>query len=194
VCHVYGQDKKVVFDRRGSVHINDESIVNVCNFPYWREKFEGFIILEIGYVQYLIKITTIKMKETSGGDKFISCLMHNVHTFRNNTHYFDNPISIIKVEVRSRWKSKTGRIYIINDNFKDIISYNSYNEGRIIEMPILARTQLTKLISADEIWKELQNYISSLNNDKDILDTMTDVEKAETHGFDKQTSFRHPIK
>ena len=70
--------------------------------------------------------------------------------------------------------------------------YLKSNDKNIM-LPILQGTSLTKVLDAETVWIEIQTYISSLDNDKDIdLDT-TDKEKATIHGFDKQ-SFRHPVK
>jgi hypothetical protein len=45
-------------------------------------------------------------------------------------------------------------------------------------------------IPGEEIFKALYAYLSSLN-DKDIVDNRTDVQKAESAGFDRKTSFRN---
>ncbi len=198
LSHIYGLDKRIVFDRRGSIKLSDEDIVNVTNYLRYRwygNNNDYFIILEIGNVQYLIEISKIKSKEIELIEKFISCSMEIIYVFRNNIHYYESYISIRGANIKSRWKWKKStkkREYILNDNYKDIIT--AYNNDRSIDLPILAETQITSLINEEEIWKELQNYISSLNNDKDVSIPMTDVEKAVNHGFDKKTSFRHPIK
>jgi len=84
----------------------------------------------------------------------------------------------------------------------DIDSYiqqNSFEEAVVIKdnevkNPILRETKLTSLLDPQEIWVNLDNYLSSLNNDKDVSIPMTEEEKAEVHGFDRKTSFRNPIK
>ncbi len=47
-----------------------------------------------------------------------------------------------------------------------------------------------QICSAQDIYQELNRYISSLN-DIEIVDSRTDVEKAESAGFDRKTSFRN---
>jgi arginine/lysine/ornithine decarboxylase len=59
----------------------------------------------------------------------------------------------------------------------------------VFSNPVIKQTSLTSLLAPEEIWKELQNYISSLNNDEDV-NHMTNVEKIENYGFDKKISFR----
>jgi len=199
LSHIYGVDKKVTYDRRGSKSIKDEDIVNllyVIKYPYhsYFDSREYFIVMEVGDTQYLIKVFDIKYKEKELCDKFISCSMKLMWVFKNHTHYFDTPMSIHGVKVKYQWKWKNRKSYthyIINDNFNDVIT-NILDKS--INNPILSDTQITSLIGGDDIWQDLQNYISSLNNDSDITIPMTDVEKIEVHGFDKKTSFRHPVK
>lgn len=59
-----------------------------------------------------------------------------------------------------------------------------------ISNPILKDTPITSLIPPQEIYNELCAYISSLN-DIEFVDTRSDVQKAESAGFDKKTSFRN---
>ena len=57
-----------------------------------------------------------------------------------------------------------------------------------IPNPILIGTPITSLIPPQEIYQDLSNYISSLN-DIEIIDTRSDIQKAESAGFDRKTSF-----
>ena len=59
-----------------------------------------------------------------------------------------------------------------------------------IPNPILIGTPITSLIPPQEIYQDLSNYISSLN-DIEIIDTRSDIQKAESAGFDRKTSFRN---
>ncbi len=59
-----------------------------------------------------------------------------------------------------------------------------------ISNPILAGTPITSFIEAQDIYQELSRYIASLK-DIEIVDSRTDVEKAESAGFDRKTSFRN---
>lgn len=66
----------------------------------------------------------------------------------------------------------------------------SIEKNDAIPNPILAGTPITSLIPPQKLYQELSNYISSLN-DKEIIDTRNDVQKAESAGFDRKTSFRN---
>lgn len=196
LSHIYGVDKKVVFDRRGSTAITDGDIVNDLHdlrhygiLPI--RKKSNYLILEVGYVQYLIEISEIKMRSTAFGSEYESCKMSLIHTYRENKHHFDEPLSLHEVSLGYKWNRKGKRLYAIDEGYTEAIDEVFRNK---FGTPLLASTHLTKLIDAEDIWRELQTYISSLNNDIDVDLNMTDVEKAEIHGFDKKTSFRNPIK
>lgn len=71
-----------------------------------------------------------------------------------------------------------------------------YNPTIIVEEkdavinPILKDTPIASLIPPPDIYNELSDYLSSLN-DVEIIDTRTDIQKAESAGFDRKTSFRN---
>jgi len=59
-----------------------------------------------------------------------------------------------------------------------------------VENPILSGTFIPKVIPPSEIWSALYEYLSSLN-DKPIIDSRSDIQKLESAGFDRKTSFRN---
>ena len=59
-----------------------------------------------------------------------------------------------------------------------------------VENPILSGTFIPKLVPPTDIWQNLYEYLSSLR-DKPFIDTRSDVQKLESAGFDKKTSFRN---
>lgn len=61
-----------------------------------------------------------------------------------------------------------------------------------IDNPILDGTWLTGYISPEEIYTEVYNYLL-MKNAKKIEDNRSDVEKMESKGFDKVSSFRNPV-
>ena len=202
--YIYGVDKTVVFNRKDSIVLNDAILVDMSYLYNLRANYKeavGFLLLEIGTMQYLIKVDKIVLKKIrefiNTGYVFISCRMQIIREFKDNKHYYKTPISIRGVEINDNrsWyqRRKSENLIYKNEGLtcKDVIN-------RIIrepiELPILADTQITSLLDGDIVWKELQNYVSSLNNDIDVSLPTTDVNKAINHGFDKKTSFRHPIK
>lgn len=59
-----------------------------------------------------------------------------------------------------------------------------------IDNPILYSTYIPKFIDPYEMWNNIYEYISSLR-DKEIVDTRSNEQHIESHGFDKKISFRH---
>ena len=58
VSHIYGLDKKIVFDRRGSIRMESSDLVDLRETRYYDGKTQ-FILLETGMVQYLLKLDNI---------------------------------------------------------------------------------------------------------------------------------------
>ena len=186
--HIYGVDKGITFDRRGSLPIDDAMISDILGDSTF------FILLEIGNVQHLIELYDFVLSTYPRDilhEKVISYNMKLVRTFREHKHHFDSPISIRGVNVGYHWGFGHPNVYHFDRPYGEAIT--RYSE-KSINLPILGNTQITSLLDAQEIWIELQTYFSSLQNDKDVDLHMTDVEKAINHGFDKKTSFRNPIK
>jgi hypothetical protein len=95
------------------------------------------------------------------------------------------------VRLNYHWSFNKGTRYVTEGPYHEVIREVL---DKSIEDPILADTSLTSILDGEAIWKEIQNYISSLNNEVDVETDISDVDKAVNHGFDKKTSFRHPIK
>jgi hypothetical protein len=192
--HIYGVDKKVVFDRRGSVAIFDENLYNNPRSIRYFRPYE-FFLLEIGYKQILFKFNVIKTRYDNilfrevASDYEVSI----VKTFEDNKHYFTKEISLVTADIPWEYtiEGKSKKKKMTQDiKFNEI----SYNIDRLISLPILKNTSLPVLLNGDMVWKELSNYVSSKNNDKDISIINSDKDKIVNHGFDVVTSFRNPIK
>lgn len=181
---IYGEDKSITFDRRGSVFITDELLINKYEAT-GRGKNEQFILLETGTVQYLIRIYDIVLitdYKTKTYDKYISSKMEVVQVFKDKNKF---GCSVSIQMVRNSWFS----FFNAKNENRDYSNYE-VQKSKEIKLPILANTQITKLIPPEEIWKELSNYISSLKNDKDSV-YVPDTQKIVNHGFDKRESFRN---
>lgn len=191
ISNLYGIDNKIVYDRRGSFvfkSFNDVLEYLIDN----TRKSDYFFILEIGYFQYLfliedaIKEYNHKTFKTTYSFKKLSLFK----VFNDNKHYFEKPITLCKARIQPNWFFKKGEKYTIT-SFKESIRYE---KEKAVSNPILKDIEITKFIEPKEIWSHVCNYISSLENDKNVEIKNTDVDKAINHGFDKRWSFRHPIK
>ena len=206
---VLGIDEKVTYDRRGSTNVGASELYHFdypfrydlyfCKKPfkddghktkksYWqsckyenrankyrwswkndRFVYEGkvlHLLLEIGYHRFIFEIERYLDEE----DKL-----------RLDTYIVEHK------EVSKGNKKSKAPLYIAAYDF------NYHSDGKTsmgIENPILKETWIPGLIPAQDMWNMLYEYISSLN-DKDIVDTRTNDQHIESHGFDKKISFRH---
>jgi hypothetical protein len=81
-------------------------------------------------------------------------------------------------------------IFPVTRTYRDKIVINDDDREQKIMNPILYATYIPKCIEAKDIWNELYEYISSLR-DKEFVDSRTNDQHIESHGFDKKISFRH---
>lgn len=196
---VYGIDNLITYDRRGSEvlsnrtwdvifnqhkHYNDTPRSIGRRYNNAKKKFEKellgqifYCILEVGYKHYWFKVERYLDDNDSDVLHYIPTLIKNVDVKDKIT---TAPMAYIPAAM-------CGHPYFGNQTLRP-----TRNKGSIIENPILKDTLFTQ-IPPNEIWNNLYNYFSSLK-DKPIIDSRTDIEKIESHGFDKKTSFRHPVK
>lgn len=211
--YVYGVDKSVIYDRRDSTRLTNDMVCEM-SLPRVGAKrigtYYGLVFVEIGTVQYIVRIGGIEFRE-SEKYRLVELYSGNaqpeiVRTFNEHRHVFGAPVSIryVLLQVPFCWwlrDSEEGRKERRKKerNFYESITLDEALQGTknideidIVNNPIFANTFLTSVLDGDSVWKELQNYISSIDNDKDVSIAMTDKDKAEIHGFDKH-SFRHPV-
>ena len=73
-----------------------------------------------------------------------------------------------------------------------LIEYRATSSGfgwQYIKNPILIGLPIVSKIPAQDIWQAIYDYLLRMK-EPEIVDTRSDEEKAESHGFDKKTSFR----
>ena len=185
VSGVNGVDPLAVYDRRGSVSVMGDKINTRLShwfapykeeIPYrfslsYREREEDkYFILEAGYMQYVFH-----------SDRKDGNLVPELVEKRCVTNKVGNtPLTLIPVKLRHYlpWLHKN----------KKGVQYEAYNVGHVGN-PILNGTFVPRFVPAEEIWNELCSYLLSVR-EKPITDSRNDVEKAESHGFDRKTSFR----
>lgn len=114
------------------------------------------------------------------------------YTMDNGNMFFDHRF-LTKEKLTKRHSDAP--VYICScDSYGFYLTKNVYQyigkNPKIVENPILGNTYIPKDIPAEEAWNNIYEYISSLK-DKEIVDNRTDIQHAESHGFDKKTSFRN---
>lgn len=195
---IYGIDEGVVYDRRdgyvfrkynhGQHYFLNELLgddekrterkgIHFKNgkreYGYFQEGHKFYIVIEIGTTHHIFLI-----------ERYID---------DNNTLVL-KPTLIEKREQQEK-KSKAP-ISVI-----PIECYSSFTGGFVIKRfileqeivnPIFNSTWVTSWILPYEIYSDVYNYLISIK-EPDIKDNRNDVQKLESKGFDKKSSFRNPV-
>lgn len=125
---------------------------------------------------------------------------YNRYRFEINRYLDDN--ENVKIDVRLLETAITKKKFIddvpvIITGIGNVSTYRqlanmelNHLRYNIYENPIMMYTWIPKFIPADEMYNLIYNYLISIK-DKKIEDNRTDVQKLESKGFDKKTSFRN---
>lgn len=149
----------------------------------WEEIKEGQVyhfVLEVGYHHYFFEV------ERYIDDDDESRLHLNYGLIEKKRIDKDKKISYAPVSLCPCSYKKYGWLY--GDEGKFDVSRDMLAQK--IDNPILYSTYIPKFIDPYEMWNNIYEYISSLR-DKEIVDTRTNEQHIESHGFDKRISFRH---
>lgn len=196
LSRLYGVDKKVTFDRRGSTILTQEALRDiVVKEPRWNESTQYFV-LEVGNIQFLFQIANIEQIQKGdwrrGHNDIWDGEWSLFHIFKEDYHFGKKEMTIAPCNIEKVYNIKKRKLEEVITSFRDTCKFSKY--APVIDLPILNDTFIPSVIEQFVIWNELSNYISAKNNDKNIEIEMTDVERAVNHGFDKKSSFRNPIK
>ena len=200
---IYGIDKDIVYDRSDATVLGKEFSQNEDFFTkrvlyndspkkmkkrwitneYGKNVFANVptgqisaYVIEIGYTHYLFEIERYLDEK---GDVKIDVEFVNV--FDVDKKKSEAPISLIPCQYTR---------YLFFSNERKISGYNLKQE---IKNPILKDTYITSFIDPTEIYDKIYNYLISIR-EKPIVDKRNDVQKLEGYGYDRKSSFRHPIK
>ena len=183
---VYGIDEKIVYDRRNSITKDYFCKSHGYNWNPNKTPFDTAyeMTLRVGNVQYKF----VRNKDTDYKWDMPKIAYRGYYRgYSRQVETITNPMRISDEELE-QWKENDCPIVLT-------ISYSRdywWNRGSdiVIRNPILSTFGvIPKFIPANEIWENVYDFISH-RNDKKIVDNRTDIEKLESHGFDKRTSFR----
>lgn len=198
-------DENVVFDRRdeclaftnpsvgdyvGVMRLNYRVLAN----SHHHDDTFRHVVVELGRVRYLFGVNMtyhhtsyyeyksakldVSLIDKVEIDKRVEesvtrvCIDAKLEIFRYmHTFTYDKTSDAYKTALRTALKNFT-------------FTRDTYNN------PILKDTWIPSHINANEAFTNIYEYLCSLR-DTPIVDTRTDVQKAESHGFDKKTSFRN---
>lgn len=139
----------------------------------WKEGESYHFVLEVGYIHYRFEVERWLEENNRESAHVEYRLIDTIKDVRKR--YSDVPICIVPCDAQySRWSHE--------ERWKEM-------KGRV-DNPILAGTFIPGMIPPTDIWNALYEYLSSLR-DKPFTDTRSDIQKLESAGFDKKTSFRN---
>ena len=161
-------------------------------FPDAYNVSSHFFGLVIGSVAYMFLVYRVLQNETDTEVKIVPKLMRKF-TFDRSRTKSKAPILIGELtydHLDIPWKIS----YKKDDEFYEAVAKVGYirpdNDGNYKENPILEGTWIPSLIPAEEVWNNISDYLLSIKEPV-IVDSRTDVQHLESHGFDKKTSFRN---
>ena len=195
---IYGIDEDIVYDRSNG-HVfrsgydasqyflttreySDKERSHIKTYHYEGNKLvydwtwqglELHFVIEAGYMQYLFSIE--RYIDESGKVVLNPKLIKKFNVTEKKSKA---PLAFIPVEYRGWWNEAP--------------AIRNYDIRKGVENPIFAGTWVPSFISPDEMYNEIYNYLISVREPQ-IIDNRDDVQKLESKGFDKKTSFRNPI-
>ena len=195
LSHIYGIDENIAFDRRGSTILTDDCIKKFIedtkNTIKWF--YPELLILEIGFVHYIFNTSCLYEEDKTSSLN---------HIYTDGIHFSKNPICLYFNDSFNfrhddfKLKGMKAMALPYNElklNERMIKVWRNNDKPISIELPIMDKTFVTSIIKPEEIWRNIYHYLCKIN-EPIYIDTRDDVSKAIDHGFDKKTSFRHPVK
>lgn len=164
---IYGIDEQIVYDRRSYILFEHPMFIKgseLDTLSFFYKK-EEYYALEVGYYQYIFKVKR--------DGKYANWEL--IKKIKVGKKIARVPIALISISYMN---------YHGSDEIKYDMIYNN---------PILRDTHIPTFIPAQEIYDIIYDYIIGIN-EPNINDNRTDIQKLESKGFDKKSSFRHPIK
>lgn len=196
---IYGIDEDIVYDRRDGyvfrkLNAGEQYFIKEKN---WQDKpkqeirgmhYEGdkylygtyyrgldfMIVIEVGFIHYLFHIERF-LDENDKVEMNIRLVWKKQVTEKKSKA----PIAVIPVEYYQFYRDKEPRI-------------QKYRMDQEIQNPIFENTWVPSFIPADEIYNNVYDYLIKMR-EPNIVDNRNDVQKLESKGFDKKSSFRNPV-
>lgn len=202
IVGIYGRDEDIVFDRKDVVVLNSSQDYHN---PLWcKEELKGLPDIKKSakkLFKWSVKNPYIDLTKPHGRIEYVGVeIGYKVYIFLVE-RYLDESN---EVQIEPRLIQVSDVIKKASESPINIIPYidrlygvfdfklSPSPRGVIIENPILSNTWIPKFIPAEDVYSNVYNYLISVK-DKKIVDTRTEEQKAQSHGFNKE-SFRNPIR
>lgn len=204
---VYGIDPYVVYDRRGSVasseileswgELFNKNVIDSDTVEYNRKygrhmRKRAFIdkdfqiIVEVGDKHYYIRCNRRRETENSPIELTYS-LYDPVEELKAGYINWAEQHWIVREIERYKKKRSNAPLAIY---YTDYQRYHDEGGHGAIDNPILKDLPITGLLPAEEIWKNIYDYLLKEKEPK-IVDNRTNDEHIISAGFDRKTSFRN---
>ena len=174
---IWGIDDKVVFDRRGS-RVCEDAVEDMKMSP---DEWGGFEVVDC-YVKIGGWVYGFGKDAGSGRMMLMKKIVGGRWRERIDT---GNPVEYGKFPMRKELPDDIVSMYY------RIFKTNGFHRSVTISNPLLGQFDfIKKYIPPEEAWQKIYDCISKMN-DKEIIDSRSDIEHLESAGFDRKTSFRN---
>lgn len=189
------KDDTFTFDRRESFILTKEIMcqhLSRCGWRHWRSADRDYVhgLLQIGITYWLF---VFNIKERNNFDNVIDYDIELIETWKNS----NKPRKLCNFDLMLLYSTRTPVSDVKNDFYirKINVSHHSLYQGDIkVEknIPLLKACGIAKLVDPLSIYLAFEEYFSLEKTASERRDPLgiTDIDKVESHGFDKKTSFR----
>lgn len=178
----------IVYDRRNSHFITLDDLKNI----WITDLDEHFLLLQIGYSNWLIKIIPTRYDNINGWNYINDYDIELAEYWKDYNHCNKLTFGVINkhYDITYILSKKFNRFAKLTDDVK----HGNYEFRKLFtekhENILFSKSKIPSIIKADDLYNAFDEYFSHLKDDVNY-DNMTDKEKIESHGFDKKTSFRN---
>lgn len=181
-------------------HKNWDEPKGSLNYPGYYSVHRYEVGVLIGFKLYIIEVNRCLKDVNDSIVKFDAKLLHVKDYDRREKSGkikdIVDPILIGEISYGSwyPWKYPFKDRNNDEDKFRNVGFTSSYYGNRevpdILANPIMTGTWIPSVIPAEDVWNNVTDYLLAIK-EKPIVDNRTDEEHAESHGFDRKTSFRN---
>lgn len=190
-------DDDVIFDRRGSYILTNQDICDLwCG--YHEDFSDKYLLLQVGYSYWMMiaKCESTAVSITNASE-CVDYSLELVDYWKDYNHFdslhfgaVDKHFSV-EFLFSKKWDWKSNLIDEIkrgNYEYKKDFTIDTYHKINDIKL-IFCKTKIPSIVKAEDLYNAFDEYFSHLKDDIKV-DNMSDIEKIESHGFNKKTSFR----
>lgn len=178
----------IVYDRRNSHFITLDDLEKIWMFDI----DERFLLLQVGYSNWLIKIIPTKYEEKNGWTYIQDYSVELLEYWKDYNHC--NKLTFGVINKRCSFEYLFSKKFQRYEKLSDDVKHGNY-EFKILytekhENILFSKSKIPSIVKPFDLYNAFDEYFSHLKDDVNY-DNMTDKEKIESHGFDKKTSFRN---